>query len=140
MTRLFEVAFDKRGKITIREGIKIKPSLPVEFINKDKIKKGNICNGRVMTVETLQPVANMLYFTGNEDSCSTCDNILVYVPAYFNKTTGQIFAKGQFGIDTFVQMKDGDTLVLDSYGTKEYYFMAMMGTYDIELKRILVVD
>ena len=140
MTRLFEIAFDRRGKITIKEGIKIDPSLPVEFINKDNIKKRNLCNGRVMTVDTLQPLANMLYFTGNEDSCSTCDDILVYVPAYFNKTTGQIFAKDDFGINTFVHMKDGDTLVLDSPGSKEYYFMAMESTYNIEIKRILVVD
>lgn len=85
-------------------------------------------------------MANMLYFSGNENSCSSCDDILVYVPAYFHKTTGQVFAKEQYGINTFVYMKDGDTLVLDSHSSKEFYFMAMEGTYDIELKRILVVD
>lgn len=53
MTRLFEVAFDRRGKITIKEGIKIDPSLPIEFVNKENIQKRNFCNGRVMTVETL---------------------------------------------------------------------------------------
>lgn len=140
MTRLFEVAFDRRGKITIKEGIKIDPSLPIEFVNKENIQKRNFCNGRVMTVETLQPLANMLYFSGNENSCSSCEDILVYVPAYFHKTSGQVFVEGQYGINTFVHMKDGDTLVLDSHSSKEFYFMAIKDTYDIELKRILVVD
>lgn len=122
MIRFFTVRFEEKysGRLecSIKDFIKIKhPPFIIENTEFVKTSKTKITS------------TDEVFFSGK--SCYY--GILVYIPAFFLKSTGRVLKNGT---DTFILMKNGETLVLDSPGNQDYYFMAVDGC----LKRILVVD
>lgn len=138
MTKLYEISLKKgSSKLEIQEGFK--SSLSLLFNHLSTIPKCNKINGRVITVASLDFNNQELCFTGEENKYSSCNGILVYVPAYFSKTNGMIFTQNKYNLDKFVYMEDGDTLSL-KVDNKEYYYIAVKNIYDTKLYRILIVD
>lgn len=140
MVKLYEVGYESNLShegLVIRRGIKITDSLPIQTYNLELITKQNKYNGRVLTAMELEYNTHTLYFDSTLNKNTNCDKILVHLPYYFFKTSGKIFAKSDFNVDVFVELKDGETLTI-KIDTKDYYLMAITH-YDIELRQVLIV-
>lgn len=139
MVRLYEVGI-KNSELVIKEGIKFNSFFPIATSNLLSVSKANCYRGRTIVAKDFNGITKTLYFNENLNAYVSCNKIFVYVPFYFESTSGKIAHSGQFNADICLELLAGDTFTILTSPQKAYYLMAVKKGDDLVLKRILIVD